>query len=126
MPEPTAASRHLTTLLVLAYLGFISLGLPDAVLGVAWPSLRAAFSLPQAALGAPLAALAVSYFLRGWRPAASCVASPSCTRRWWRPWTGQVPLAHHFDEAAATRCRGCASSCRPSPFARALPRMDRR
>lgn len=65
MPEPTAASRHLTTLLVLAYLGFISLGLPDAVLGVAWPSLRAAFSLPQAALGAPLAALAVSYFLSG-------------------------------------------------------------
>ncbi|MCY0992202.1 MFS transporter [Nannocystis sp. ILAH1] len=65
MPEPTASSRHLTTLLVLAYLGFVSLGLPDAVLGVAWPSLRAAFSLPQAALGAPLAALAVSYFLSG-------------------------------------------------------------
>lgn len=71
MPESTASSRpsplarHRTTLLVLAYVGFVSLGLPDAVLGVAWPSLRAAFSLPQAALGAPLAVLAASYFVSG-------------------------------------------------------------
>ena len=30
-------------LLILAYVGFVSLGLPDAVLGIAWPSLRAEF-----------------------------------------------------------------------------------
>jgi hypothetical protein len=40
--------------LLLAYIAFVSLGLPDAVLGVAWPSLRAAFGLSQSALGAAL------------------------------------------------------------------------
>jgi len=38
-------------LLLLAYLGFISLGLPDATLGIIWPSLRTEFTLPQSALG---------------------------------------------------------------------------
>lgn len=38
-------------LLLLAYLGFISLGLPDATLGIIWPSLRAEFTLPQSAMG---------------------------------------------------------------------------
>ncbi len=41
-------------LLVLGYLGFISLGLPDALYGVAWPSLRAAFAIGEGAFGAPL------------------------------------------------------------------------
>jgi fucose permease len=54
-----------TSLLVLAYLAFISLGLPDTVLGVTWPSLRETFGLPQALLGAPLAASATTYFLSG-------------------------------------------------------------
>ena len=54
MNRPT--SRSSATLLALAYLAFISLGLPDAVLGVAWPSVRDSFGLPQALLGAPLAA----------------------------------------------------------------------
>ena len=36
-------------LLALAYLAFISLGLPDTVLGVAWPSLRHEFGIPQSA-----------------------------------------------------------------------------
>jgi hypothetical protein len=30
----------------LAYLGFVSIGLPDGLLGVAWPSIRAYFDLP--------------------------------------------------------------------------------
>lgn len=51
--------------LVLAYLAFISLGLPDAVLGVAWPSLRDEFGLPQSLLGAPLAVTAMAYFFSG-------------------------------------------------------------
>jgi fucose permease len=52
-------------LLWLAYLGFISLGLPDAVLGIAWPSLRASFGLPQVAIGWILGAAATGYFLSG-------------------------------------------------------------
>ncbi len=52
-------------LLFLAYLAFVSLGLPDTVLGVAWPSLRDGFGLSQAALGAVLAASMSGYFLSG-------------------------------------------------------------
>ncbi|MDQ4077107.1 MAG: MFS transporter, partial [Chloroflexota bacterium] len=50
-------------LLLLAYLGFISLGLPDAVLGVAWPSIRETFGLSQSGLGAILIAGSSGYFL---------------------------------------------------------------
>lgn len=59
------AARARPGLLVLAYLAFVSLGLPDAVLGLAWPSIREAFSLPQAALGAVLATAATAYFFSG-------------------------------------------------------------
>ncbi|HEY7642603.1 MAG TPA: MFS transporter [Steroidobacteraceae bacterium] len=38
-------------LLALAFVAFISLGLPDGLLGVAWPSMRRSFGLPLAALG---------------------------------------------------------------------------
>ena len=52
-----------TLLLGLAYLGFVSLGLPDAVLGVAWPSVRGVFALPQSGLGLILIALATGFFV---------------------------------------------------------------
>lgn len=58
-------ARSRPGLLVLAYLAFVSLGLPDAVLGLAWPSIREAFSLPQAAMGAVLATAATAYFFSG-------------------------------------------------------------
>src|SRR5207248_2754427 len=38
-------------LLALSYLAFISLGLPDTVIGVAWPSIRDRFGVSQAGLG---------------------------------------------------------------------------
>lgn len=38
-------------LALLAFLAFISLGLPDSILGVAWPSIRRDFGLPLDALG---------------------------------------------------------------------------
>lgn len=38
-------------LLIIACIGFVSLGLPDAVIGVAWPSIRQAFTLDQESLG---------------------------------------------------------------------------
>ncbi|WNG35586.1 MFS transporter [Archangium violaceum] len=67
-PAPVlAAPRPRPALLALAYLAFVSLGLPDAVLGIAWPSIRGAFALPQAALGAVLATSAAAYFLSGLR-----------------------------------------------------------
>src|SRR5688572_13304014 len=52
-------------LLLMAYLGFVSLGLPDAALGIVWPSVRESFALPQGALGWPLAAAAGGYVLSG-------------------------------------------------------------
>jgi fucose permease len=43
--------RARALLLALSFAGFIALGLPDAVIGVAWPSMRAHFDLPLDALG---------------------------------------------------------------------------
>ena len=64
--EPTSIpTAPRPALLALSYLAFVSLGLPDAVLGVAWPSIREAFTLPQAALGAVLAVAASAYFTSG-------------------------------------------------------------
>jgi len=45
----------------LAGLAFISLGLPDGLLGVAWPSMRATFGVPLDALGALLVATTAGY-----------------------------------------------------------------
>ena len=50
-------------LIALAYVGFISLGLPDAVIGVAWPSVREAFSLRQSGVGLVFVASGLGYFL---------------------------------------------------------------
>jgi fucose permease len=47
----------------LAYLGFVSIGLPDGLLGVAWPSIRTSFGLPLDALGALLVMFTMGYLL---------------------------------------------------------------
>lgn len=52
-------------LVILAYLGFISLGLPDAAIGVAWPSLRSDFGLPQDRLGLILVGGATGHVISG-------------------------------------------------------------
>lgn len=57
--------RPAFVVLLLAYLAFVSLGLPDTVLGVAWPSLRAGFGISQSAMGAVLAAGMCGYVLSG-------------------------------------------------------------
>ena len=50
-----------TFLAALAFLAFISLGLPDGLLGVAWPSIRNSFGLPLDSLGLLLAFSTAGY-----------------------------------------------------------------
>ena len=52
-------------LLLVAFLAFISIGLPDAVLGVAWPSIRDSFDRPREDLGFILFAAGTGYFTSG-------------------------------------------------------------
>jgi fucose permease len=48
-------------LILLAFIAFISLGLPDGLLGVAWPSIRGTFSRPLDSLGVLLFAIMAGY-----------------------------------------------------------------
>jgi fucose permease len=52
-------------LLLLGYIGFVLIGLPDGLIGVAWPSIRASFTLPDEGLGFVLAAMAAGHFSAG-------------------------------------------------------------
>lgn len=52
-------------LLLLAYLAFIGLGLPDPLPGTLWPEVAPAYGLPNAALGLVLAALSAGYMTAG-------------------------------------------------------------
>lgn len=55
--------RGTVSLIVLAFIAFISLGLPDGLLGVAWPSIRHGFGVPLDALGALLIAINCGYLV---------------------------------------------------------------
>ena len=46
LPAGTGGRRMYTLLLLLIYLAFISLGLPDSLLGSAWPVMHEAFAVP--------------------------------------------------------------------------------
>ncbi len=72
----------------LSYLSFVSLGLPDGLNGVAWPSIRTYFDLPLDALGALLVMFTLGYLASsirsgwllarmsvGWLLALSCLAT---------------------------------------------------
>lgn len=48
-------------LILLAFVAYVSLGLPDGLLGIAWPSIRRDFSLPLDSLGALLITLTIGY-----------------------------------------------------------------
>ena len=58
---PRSRVRPRILLASLASLAFVSLGLPDGLLGTAWPSMRASFGLPLDAQGALLVAFTVGY-----------------------------------------------------------------
>lgn len=75
-------------IIILAYIAFISLGLPDGLLGVAWPSLREDFARPLDSLGLLLAASISGYLVSsfyggkvtshlgvGWVLSLSCAAT---------------------------------------------------
>lgn len=49
------------SLLLLAYLAFVSLGLPDGLLGVGWPTMRSDFEMPTEAVGWVLTAITTGY-----------------------------------------------------------------
>lgn len=48
-------------LIILAYIAFIALGMPDGLLGVAWPSIRVSFSIPLDSIGMLLSATVAGY-----------------------------------------------------------------
>ena len=60
---PVLASS--TLVLAVAYIAFISIGFPDAVLGVAWPSIRTTFALPQGGIGFILFSSGAGYCFSG-------------------------------------------------------------
>lgn len=62
--QPAPLPRH-RLLLAMAYAGFVSLGLPDTLTGVAWPSVRDAFHLPQSGAGLLFITNACAYGLSG-------------------------------------------------------------
>lgn len=64
-PPKSDANRSQALLLVIAYVGFVSLGLPDPVAGVAWPFVRDVFSLSQSSFGLVFIALGCGYCASG-------------------------------------------------------------
>jgi len=62
-------------LIVLIFLAFIALGMPDGLLGVGWPSIRAGFGQPLDAIGLLLFTMMVGYL-------SSSFLSGELTRRW--------------------------------------------
>ncbi len=89
MTASASTVRRRAALLVgLAYAAFISLGLPDGLTGVAWPSIRATFSLSLDALGALITSGTIGYLVSsfsggrvlarlgvGWLLALSCLTT---------------------------------------------------
>jgi fucose permease len=61
-------------LVILAYVAFIALGMPDGLLGVAWPSIRTGFSIPLDAIGMLLTAAMAGYMT------SSFLSGPVVTR----------------------------------------------
>jgi fucose permease len=57
------SSRGVVTLVLLAFLGFVGLGLTDGVLGVAWPSISEFFGVPIESLGAILITFTAGYLI---------------------------------------------------------------
>jgi gluconolactonase len=72
-------------LLAIALVAFVSLGLPDGVLGVAWPSIRRSFGLPPDQLGALLASAMVGYLASSFSSGAVVARLGVGWVLFWRP-----------------------------------------
>ena len=83
---------------ILAFLAFVSLGLPDGVLGVAWPSVRRTFGLPLSALGLLLAGAMLGYLASSFASGA-LVARAGVGRV--LAWSSAVTAAAAFTSALA-------------------------
>ncbi len=58
----TKAKQHPKLgLILLAFIAFVALGLPDGLLGVGWPSIRTGFAIPLDAIGVFLTAVVAGY-----------------------------------------------------------------
>jgi len=57
------SQKRATGLIVLCFIAFIALGMPDGLLGVAWPSIRGTFHLPLDALGVLLISSVTGYLI---------------------------------------------------------------
>lgn len=73
-PVNTRAKRPLA-LILLIFIAFIALGMPDGLLGVGWPTIRADFKLPLDAIGMLLFASMTGYL-------SSSFFSGAILRRW--------------------------------------------
>ncbi len=62
-------------LILLIFLAFIALGMPDGLLGVGWPSIRAGFGQPLDAIGMLLFTIMLGYL-------TSSFLSGALTQRW--------------------------------------------
>jgi MFS family permease len=83
MDEIEALSK--LSLILLAYIAFVGLGMSDGLLGVGWPSIQADFSIPLDAIGLLLAASVAGYmissFMSGFllsRVGVGCLLAASC------------------------------------------------
>ena len=65
-----------TLVALLAFLAFVSLGLPDGLLGVSWPSMSRAFGVPLDALGLLVAVTVAGYLLSSFLSGAILRALP--------------------------------------------------
>ena len=85
-----AVRRSRMIVIIMSFVAFISLGLPDGLLGVAWPSIRADFGQPLDSLGLLLLSVTTGYMLSsfysghivsrigvGWLLGLSCLATGS-------------------------------------------------
>lgn len=89
--QTTKPRQSLLGLVILIYIAFIALGMPDGLLGVAWPSIRAGFGIPLDALGAFLFTGMIGYML-------SSTFSGPMTNRWG---VGRVLIASCLATGAA-------------------------
>ena len=92
------ARRHSFLLLLLIYAGFISLGLPDGTLGVAWPTLHRELHLPLGLAGSLMTVIMLLSGLSGF-------SSGRIIARWG---TGRVVLASCVMTGSALMALGLA------------------